>query len=309
MDHVVFDKTGTLTTGRLTVTDIITSEGADRAQCVRVATALERQSNHPIADALRAHHVGPVPLPSQLESAHGQGVTGVVEGRRWWFGSPSWVNKMCARRMQHTVQALERDGASVVTLASDAGDIASFRLHDELRPNAHEVVSWLQRHAIRVSLLSGDRPAAVRRVAESLGIERWRAALLPNDKLSEIRSLQCAGDTVAAVGDGINDAPVLAGASVSIAMGGGAQSAHASADFVALKDNLQCVSDAVQIARQTRRTIRRNIAWAIGYNVTALPMAAAGMIPPWLAAIGMSASSLLVVASSLTLYRFRPTVD
>lgn len=307
VDHVVFDKTGTLTTGRLAIDEIITRETDERAQCVRVATALERQSNHPIAAALRARHAGPLPLPSQLESAHGQGITGVVEGQRWWFGSPSWVGAMSGQRMQHTIEALERDGASVVMLASNSGVTATFKLSDELRPNAREVVDWLEREGVKVSLLSGDRAAAARRVAEALGIEHWRAALLPSDKLTHIRALQCAGDTVAAVGDGTNDAPVLAGASVSIAMGGGARSAQASADFIALKDDLQCIIDAVSIARRTRSTIRRNIAWAIGYNVVALPLAAAGLIPPWLAALGMSLSSLLVLASSLTLYRFRPS--
>ncbi|MGB5649809.1 MAG: HAD-IC family P-type ATPase, partial [Sedimenticolaceae bacterium] len=176
-----------------------------------------------------------------------------------------------------------------------------FELRDELRPDAREALKDLRELGLEVEILSGDAAGAVHRVAGQLDIARAHSGMRPDDKLARVRELQAAGHTVAMIGDGVNDAPVLAGADVSIAMGQGAQLAHASADMVVLSERLVVLAQGVRKARATRAVIKQNLAWAILYNVAAVPMAAAGLVAPWMAAIGMSFSSLVVVFNALRL--------
>jgi Cu2+-exporting ATPase len=198
---------------------------------------------------------------------------------------------------------MDRDGASVVLLAARDGALGAFRLGDEIRDGARTLVDALHARGIGVSMYSGDHGEAVQRIADALGIADRAGALLPGDKLTRLHALAARGHITAMVGDGVNDAPVLAGAAVSVAMGGGTQAARASADFILVSERLPALLDAFDLAARTRRTIARNMVWAIGYNLFALPAAAAGLVAPWMAAIGMSLSSLLVVGNSLRLSR------
>lgn len=190
-----------------------------------------------------------------------------------------------------------------MVLGDSEGLLARFDLADALRPDAAETVAALQRLGLEVWLLSGDAEPAVARTAQELGIEVARGRLRPEEKLETVRHLQARGAVVAMVGDGVNDAPVLAGASVSVAMGRATELAQASADMVLLSEHLPHVAEGVVMARRMLAIVRENLAWALVYNLIAVPLAAAGLVLPWMAAIGMSASSLLVVLNALRLKR------
>jgi Cu2+-exporting ATPase len=179
--------------------------------------------------------------------------------------------------------------------------LALFVLSDGLRPQAAELVAGLKRQGVKVTILSGDGEEAVAHIAAQAGIENWRSSLRPEDKLAALRAFQQQGDIVAMAGDGVNDAPVLAGADVSLAMGGGTQVARSSSDIVLMSESLPDIGHALQTGQDSMTVMRQNFTWAIVYNVIALPFAAAGLIPPWLAALGMSASSLVVVLNALRL--------
>ncbi len=297
-DRIVFDKTGTLTLGRLRLVRIETHAGSEESECLRIAAGLERQSEHPVARALLAR-VETLPEVVEVEAIPGQGIRGRVDGRLHWIGSPDSV-----RALGIEVPEFERaPGESRVCLVDAEGRrlLASFVFADSLRPEAREAVEALRGQGLGVVLLSGDDPEVVARVAAELGIGEYAGGLLPEDKLTRLEALQQAGHVVAMVGDGVNDAPVLARAQVSIAMGSGSGIAHASADMVLLSEDLRHLPQAVRMARRTLGIIRQNLAWAVAYNVVAVPLAAAGLVQPWMAAIGMSASSLFVVLNALRL--------
>lgn len=194
-------------------------------------------------------------------------------------------------------------GDTVVGLADEAGCLALFRIGDELRAESLALVDYLRRAGKKIVLLTGDAESVARRIAGSLGIEDVRAGVTPQGKHECVKALQAAGAVVAMVGDGVNDAPVLAQAQVSVAMGGGAQLARTQSDFVLLSENLDHLRFGLQRAQRTLSIIRQNLWWSFAYNFVALPLAIAGYVTPWLAGIGMSASSLLVVLNSLRIQR------
>ncbi len=291
---IIFDKTGTLTYGKLRVTAVTPLADADEAWLRRLAAGLEGYSEHPVAEALKAGIDEPLAL-EVVEAETGRGVMGRLGDEFYRLGSLDYL-----REWHPGVEPVEGEGTTIY-LGSRAALLAAFHLADEPRREAEKVVRELQALGITVHLLSGDNRDAVAAIAERIGIEHWAAEQLPQDKLDYLRRLQSQGRVVAMVGDGVNDAPVLAGAQVSIAMGKGAQLAQASADMVLLGDNLTVLPFSVDMARRTLKIIRQNISWAIGYNLTALPLAAAGYIQPWMAAIGMSGSSLFVVLNALRL--------
>jgi len=298
--HVIFDKTGTLTEGRLRLQSIELLASQDRGHCLAIAAALEQGSEHPIAHALRAE------TDSQLSAASvsatpGCGIEGLVDGRRYRIGIPDYVCELQSATVRDAAQ-LATTPAGVV-LGDEHGLLAHFEFADSLRDKAAATVQQLQGLGLEVELLSGDEAGVVQQVAGELGIDRFQARCLPQDKLNRIRLLQQSGAVVAMVGDGVNDAPVLAGAQVSLAMGGGTQLAHASADMVLLSERLPHLVDAVRTSRRTLAIIRQNLIWALVYNLVALPLAATGLIAPWMAAIGMSTSSLVVVVNALRLRR------
>jgi Cu2+-exporting ATPase len=291
---VIFDKTGTLTAGAPAICSVfVLDDGYTEMDCRRIAAALERPSSHPLARAFSIQ--GPLPEVLDAHVDVGHGVRGVIDGRPWRLGSAAYVNA--------AVATTDRSGTQVF-LACDGDAVAWFDIEDTLRDDARETVDTLRDRGLRVALVSGDNQKAVTAVAEATGILDIHYDCTPQQKLDIIEAAQHAGERVVMVGDGINDAPVLAGADTSIAPAHGALLAQTSADIIMLGDSLAPVVTALRMAARTRRVVRQNLAWAIVYNACALPLAAAGLVPPWAAAIGMSASSLIVVLNALRLTRF-----
>ncbi len=297
---LVFDKTGTLTHGRLSVRQVIPLDGRSEAEVGAIAAALEAGSEHPIAKALREAAV-PAVTASVIRNTPGRGVEGQLDGHTYRLGTP----RFAAASDTPPAPPGSDDSASWVALADESGLIAWFALADTPRADAPAALARLRELGLHVHLLSGDAEAAVMYTARQLGITDWRAGALPEDKLAYVKALQNEGRIVAMVGDGINDAPVLAGAQVSIAMGEGTDVAQAAADMVMLGSRLGTLADGIALARKTQRIIRENLGWALAYNLVAIPAAALGHVTPWMAGIGMSASSLLVVLNALRLADFK----
>ena len=292
--HAMFDKTGTLTMGRPIVTSVrILDEDASVDYYRQIAAALEAQSRHPIARAFVTIYT---PFKaSDCRNFTGLGISGVIDGVEWRLGKREFV-----------AGGDEADSGSTTTvwLGNDEGPVAEFAIDDEVRGDALDTVLALQKLGLDISVVSGDHEQPVRRVADALGIKHVHHSRSPADKLALIQERQRGGETVIMIGDGINDAPVLAGADASIAPARAADLAQTHADVIMLGEALHPVVTAAGLSRQTMRIVRQNLAWAIVYNAFALPLAAAGMVPPWMAAIGMSASSLIVVLNALRLTRF-----
>ncbi len=304
--HVIFDKTGTLTHGRLKVTDTELIGGLTLEECQSLAAGLETSSEHPLAQALSKISDSPANV-QQLKTQSGRGVEGVFQGETFRLGNDEFVTelKVNNKESSNKVQC-ENDEHGITTiiyLGSRKGLLARFTLRDEVRGEAKKTVQQLQKQGLKVTLLSGDNANSVTSVATVLGIEQAKSQLLPADKLGYLQKLQAKGEVVAMIGDGVNDAPVLAGADVSIAMGSGSQLAQASADMILLSENLSLLPSSIGLSRRMKNIIRQNFGWAIVYNIAAIPMAALGWVTPWMAAIGMSMSSLVVVMNALRLKR------
>ena len=306
VDRFIFDKTGTLTVGRMALVEAIPMQG-DAGHALALAAALERGSEHPIAKALAAGAAAAgaaaVIAVDGLRATTGAGVEGIIAGSSWRLGSPEFVAGLHGREVPASVQTIVGAGDTVIALGNASGWQAFFRLSDGLRPEASAMVTKLSAAGIRLSIFSGDAPAAAARIGALLGVADARGGLSPEDKHAALKSLQDAGETVAMVGDGVNDAPVLAQAQVSIAMGGGADLARANADIVLLGNDLQALPHGLALARRSLRIVKQNLVWAFAYNFLAIPLAMAGWVTPWMAGIGMSASSLLVVLNALRLQR------
>ncbi len=289
IDTVVFDKTGTLSLpdGQLRVD---TFDGMDDAAALRIAAALERDSAHPLADAFVAATPARDAFATGVIEHPGAGIEGVVDGRRWRIGRAGFAATMQVD-----------DGA--VWLGD--GDLASarFTFEESARADTRPTLDALRGLGIASELASGDGEAAVSRFASAVGIKTATSRMSPEAKLAHVRSLQARGHVVAMIGDGINDGPVLAGADVSFALGDGNALAARAADLVLASPTLLRIPQAIVLARRTRAVIRQNLAWALGYNLLALPAAALGMVSPWQAALGMALSSLLVTANALRLAR------
>jgi P-type Cu2+ transporter len=291
VDAVIFDKTGTLSDGTMVLEDVQVFDGSDRDTALRIAAALERDSTHPIAKAFL--------LPSRageggggadgVVAYPGDGIEGVIDGTLWRLGHAPFA---CG---------VSDDGA--LWLGDGRGALARFALRECMRDDAQPALAALRAHGLSLHLASGDASDAVLRCARVLGIGDARARQSPEAKLAHVRELQRQGRSVAMVGDGLNDAPVLAGADVSFAMNGGAALARNAADLVLTAPQLARIPAAIALARRTRRIVRQNFTWALGYNLLALPLAALGLVTPWIAALGMTASSLIVTLNALRLAR------
>ena len=286
---IVFDKTGTLSDGRPILAKVEVFPGMDEDRALRIAAALERDSGHPIANAF----VGIAADDTQAQEVRavpGLGIEGVVDGRHWRLGQAGFA-----------ASARADDGR--VWLGDGHQAVACFTLQESGRGDARAAIEALRALGLVVHLSSGDAGAAVRDFAHQVGIDHAHARQSPEDKLAFVHGLQGQGRIVAMVGDGLNDAPVLAGADVSLAVAEGAALAQRAADLVLTGRSLQRVPQAIGVARRTQRVIRQNLGWALGYNLLALPLAAAGWVTPWLAALGMALSSLAVTLNALRLTR------
>ena len=300
-DCVVFDKTGTLTRGQLRLEQTRVFDPAYGVErCLAIAAALERYSAHPVASAFAA--VEPALNVRDVASSNGRGIEASIDGVRYRIGRWDYALELCPANGSSIGRGAD-DSMMAIALTSSAGVLACFSLGDSLRADAGTTLHQLQTRGLDVWIASGDRASVVAAVAAEVGGIKASAGLDAAAKVALVRTLQEQGHSVLMVGDGVNDAPVLAAADVSIAISVGSDLAQVSADLVLRGERLAPLLDAIGIARCTRRIIRQNLVWAGLYNATAVPLAALGYLQPWMAAIGMSASSLLVVLNTMRLLR------
>lgn len=305
VDTVVFDKTGTLTTGHLTVTAVTPADGWAAAEVLAVAAAVESGSEHAIAAAVLAaaeEH----PEVDNFRASPGSGVTGVVDGRSVEVGRPTWIarNTTVPAPIETARRTAESAGQTVVLVAVDGSVCGALAVADAVKDTAAQAVAALHERGMRTVLLTGDNATAAAEVAAQVGIEEVIAEVLPEGKVDVIEQLRERGRVVAMVGDGINDGPALVSADLGLAIGRGTDVAIAAADVILVRDDLRSVPQALDLARATMRTIRVNLGWAFGYNVAAIPIAAAGLLNPLIAGAAMAFSSFFVVSNSLRLRNF-----
>ena len=295
--QIVFDKTGTLTDA-IAVGDTIATTGLTPGAALQIAASLEAVSSHPLAAAFLARNTQPLLAVDKVQSVDGCGIAGVVNGNCYRLGKPGW-----------SLALLQYGGAETpfqhcdVVLASASGEVAGFTLTEALKPDAQATVNLLQSRGYQLHIFSGDNLSKVAAVAKKLGIESYRAALSPQQKLTALQQLQADGNPVLCVGDGVNDAPLLAAANASFAVANASTLAVAKAGILLNRAALLDIVYTLQLARRTRSILVSNFAWAILYNTLAVALAATGTLPPWLAAIGMTLSSLLVMWRSRTIGR------
>jgi Cu2+-exporting ATPase len=300
---VCFDKTGTLTVGRPEwVATQVLSPGFDGQALLQLAATLERHSEHPLAKAL-VQAAGDASLPpmQHVRNVAGRGLSGVLDGVELRVGTARFVG---LEEIPEGVRPPDTHAQATSVWVARGGEILGvFWLADQPRPRVRETVRELQELGVEVVLLSGDRPESAAIFAEHAGISEARGGMAPEDKVRYVRERQARGQIVLMAGEGINDAPVLAGADISLAMGSGTRIAQTQADLVLMSDRLEAIPAAIRQSRDTLRIVRQNLIWAVGYNGIALPIAATGLLTPWLAALGMSLSSLIVVGNALRLRR------
>ena len=310
VDTVVLDKTGTVTSGKMTLTDVITEPGVDRAELLRFAGALEDSSEHPIAQAIAkgaTQEVGQLPTPEDFANVEGKGVQGIVEGTPVVVGRESlladWSQKLSPEVAQAKAQA-EGEGKTVVAIGWDGAARGILVVADTVKPTSAEAIRGLKEIGLTPVLLTGDNEAVARQIAAEVGIEEVIAEVLPKDKVDVVTRLQGEGKIVAMVGDGVNDAPALAQADLGLAMGTGTDVAIEASDITLVRGDLRAAVDAIRLSRKTLSTIKTNLFWAFAYNTAAIPVAALGMLNPMLAGAAMAFSSVFVVGNSLRLRGF-----
>jgi Cu+-exporting ATPase len=313
---IVFDKTGTLTHGKPVVTDFDPFGDFDRTESFRLAAALERSSEHPLAEAIVNYanenglELGEV---SGFEAVPGHGVEGVVEGRRVALGNRRLMVRegVDIAQYEERIERLESEGKTVMLTAIDGQPAGLIAVADTLKDNSKEAVARLTKMGVAVYMITGDNRRTAEAIASQAGIkpENVLAEVLPENKAEEVGKLQAKGLIVAMVGDGINDTPALAKADVGIAMGGGTDVAMETGGIVLIKNDLRDVVTAIELSKRTMRKIHQNFFWALGYNTLGIPIAALGLLRPELAGAAMALSSVSVVSSSLLLRRFKPSLS
>ncbi|MET9622245.1 heavy metal translocating P-type ATPase [Streptomyces sp. NPDC006464] len=306
VDTVVLDKTGTVTTGRMTLGEVTAYEGVDEAELLRLAGAVEHASEHPVARAVAAGaaerlgtSVDELPVPKSFENVPGLGVRGSVDGHLVLVGRAALLR----------AEEIEVPGAlppGAVHVAWDGRARGTLTVGDTVKDGSAEAVARLRALGLTPVLLTGDVRSVAERVAAEVGIDADRvlAEVLPEDKVTAVRRLQAEGRTVAMVGDGVNDAAALATADLGLAMGTGTDAAIEASDLTLVRGDLRVAADAIRLSRRTLATIKGNLVWAFGYNVAAIPLAAAGLLNPLIAGLAMAFSSVFVVTNSLRLRRF-----
>ncbi|MFR0352713.1 heavy metal translocating P-type ATPase [Streptomyces sediminimaris] len=320
VDTVVLDKTGTVTTGRMTLQEVYVADGAEEAEVLRLAGAVEHASEHPVARAIAlgaaersatgatpadgSGTAGQLPEVAEFENVPGRGVRGRVEGREVSVGRLAEYAAELPPELASAKAAAERDGRTAVVVGWDGVARGVVTVADAVKETSAEAVRELRALGLTPVLLTGDNRAVAEAVAHSVGIEQVIAEVLPEEKVEAVRRLQAEGRCVAMVGDGVNDAAALATADLGLAMGTGTDAAIEAGDLTLVRGDLRVAADAIRLSRRTLATIRGNLLWAFGYNVAALPLAAAGLLNPMIAGAAMAFSSVFVVTNSLRLRTF-----
>ncbi len=311
VDTVVLDKTGTVTTGKMSLVDVVVTGGADAGAALRLVGALEHASEHPVARAVaaaaRTRHVD-LPAVEGFANREGLGVEGIVDGHALIVGRPSLLADRSLHlpaELEVARRAAESRGQTAIAAGWDGEVRALLVVADTVKATSAEAVRRLQALGLRPVLLTGDNETTARSVAAEVGIDEVIAEVLPSEKADVVERLQGEGRVVAMVGDGVNDAPALAQADLGLSIGTGTDVAIEASDLTLVSGDLRAAADAIRLSRATLRTIKQNLAWAFGYNVAAIPLAALGLLNPVIAGAAMAFSSLSVVANALRLRRFR----
>ncbi|MEV7790783.1 heavy metal translocating P-type ATPase [Streptomyces sp. NPDC087512] len=305
VDTVVLDKTGTVTTGRMTLHEVYVAEGIDEKELLRLAGAVEHASEHPVARAIAAgaeERAGALPGVEDFVNVPGRGVRGRVEGHEVSVGR---LGDGLPPELARAKEEAERDGRTAVVVGWDGEARGVVAVADAVKETSAEAVAELRRLGLSPVLLTGDNRRVAESVARAVGIDEVIAEVLPEGKVDAVRRLRAEGRTVAMVGDGVNDAAALATADLGLAMGTGTDAAIEAGDLTLVRGDLRVAADAIRLSRRTLATIKGNLVWAFGYNVAALPLAAAGLLNPMIAGAAMAFSSVFVVTNSLRLRTFR----
>ncbi|MFH1779113.1 MAG: heavy metal translocating P-type ATPase [Candidatus Omnitrophota bacterium] len=320
VDSVIFDKTGTLTKGKPAVTDIVVSEGSSKDDVLLLAASVEKNSEHPLAEAIvnmaRERNLK-LEQPSQFNAIAGQGVRAKVEDREVVLGNLKFMkdNNINVEGLGSKAEEFSNEGKTPIFLAVNDKAMGLFAVADTLKDKSKEAVDALHKMGLEVIMITGDNKRTAETIAKRLNLDETLAEVLPKDKANEIKKLQGQGKRVAMVGDGINDAPALAQADIGIAIGSGTDVAMESSDITLIKEDLRAVITAIQLSKRTMRTIKQNLFWAFFYNVAAIPIAAGVLYPffgillsPIFASFAMAFSSVSVVTNSLRLRNFHPKI-
>jgi cation-transporting ATPase V len=308
---VVFDKTGTLTRGDMTLTDTVPGAGTLTGDLLRRAGAAEADSEHPVGRAIAAaarEQAGELPSASVFQAVAGHGVRAGIDGGTVWAGNRKLMAEaglLLSAELAQAAARLESEGKTAVFAGWDGAVRGVLAVTDALKDGAADLVAGLHAEGLKVAMITGDNQRTARAIAARTGIDMFLAEVLPAGKQAEIRRLQAAGEVVAMVGDGVNDAPALVQADLSIAIGTGTDVAIQSSDLTLMRGDLSGVATAIRLSRRTYRTILQNLGWAFGYNTAAIPLAALGLLNPVIAGAAMGFSSVSVVTNSLRLLRFR----
>ncbi|OXM15479.1 heavy metal translocating P-type ATPase [Paenibacillus herberti] len=312
IDTIILDKTGTVTVGKPQLTDVIAITA--RSELLRLAGGAEKRSEHPLAEAIVEgirRELPDLPEPSAFEALPGYGIRAEVDGRDVWIGNRRLMEREGVEVTQalRNMEQLEAEGKTAMLVAIDGRYAGMLAVADTIRPSSAEAVSRLKKMGLRVLMITGDNQRTAEAIAAQAGISEVLAEVLPEGKAAEVRKLQQQGRLVAMVGDGINDAPALASADIGMAVGTGTDVAMEAADVTLMRGELTSISDAIHMSRLTMTNIRQNLFWALGYNSLGIPIAAAGLLEPWVAGTAMALSSVSVVINSLRLQRVKSSLS